>query len=229
MTIANWPPNIGVEPYYQDKWRVIYKGDCKDILPLLPANSIDLVLADPPYPKEFQYTYGYMADLCPRLLTRGASLITIVGHYAIPDIISMFSGKLKYRWMFCMSQFSGVHARMAMGIEVTWKPCLWYVKDAYPQGRGFIVDGFVVTGTDGQRKSNHKWEQDRSWADFFVNKLTSVHDVVLDPMLGSGTTLLSATNANRLSIGIEISEEYCEIAANRCIADCVERLQKGEY
>ena len=41
------------------------------------------------------------------------------------------------------------------------------------------------------------------------------HDVVLDPMCGSGTTCKRAEKLNRRWIGIEISEEYCEIAAKR--------------
>lgn len=40
--------------------------------------------------------------------------------------------------------------------------------------------------------------------------------IVLDPFLGSGTTAYCAKKLNRLCIGIEIEEKYCEIAANRC-------------
>ena len=118
-----------------DKWlNNIICGDCLEVMKELPDNCADLVFTDPPYPKEFQYCYQYLADEAPRVMKDGASLMTIVGHYAIPDVIKIFDGKLKYRWTMCMNQFKGSHARMAMGVEVTWKPILWYVKRAYPSG-----------------------------------------------------------------------------------------------
>ena len=43
----------------------------------------------------------------------------------------------------------------------------------------------------------------------------NVGDTILDPFLGSGTTLVAAKQLNRNAVGIEISAEYCAIAKSR--------------
>ena len=56
----------------------IYNIDALDGLKLIDDNSIDLVFTDPPYLKEYLYTYDYLANYCPRIMKKGASLMTIV-------------------------------------------------------------------------------------------------------------------------------------------------------
>jgi DNA modification methylase len=48
-----------------------------------------------------------------------------------------------------------------------------------------------------------------------VRMFSFVGDTVLDPLAGSGTTLLASAKANRNSIGVEIEPQYCQLARTR--------------
>lgn len=50
-----------------------------------------------------------------------------------------------------------------------------------------------------------------------IKLFTFVDDLVLDPFLGSGTTLIACALTNRRGIGIEIDRKYCEIAKKRIL------------
>lgn len=52
-----------------------------------------------------------------------------------------------------------------------------------------------------------------------IKLFSYVGDTVLDPFMGSGTTLIAAKQNNRKAIGIEVDSEYCDLAKKRIIAE----------
>lgn len=61
-----------------------------------------------------------------------------------------------------------------------------------------------------------------------IKLFTFIGDTVLDPFMGSGTSLIACVLTNRKGIGIEIDKNYCELAKNRLLKEAlVEQLELG--
>ena len=69
---------------------------------------------------------------------------------------------------------------------------------------------------------DHPTPKPQALMGFFVKNHTDMDHLVLDPFMGSGTTLRAAKDLGRQAIGIEIEERYCEIAAVRLAQECLE-------
>ncbi len=63
--------------------------------------------------------------------------------------------------------------------------------------------------------NNHPTVKPVKLMEYLITLITPPNGIVLDPFLGSGTTALAALNLGRFFIGIELNEEYCEIARRR--------------
>lgn len=68
----------------------------------------------------------------------------------------------------------------------------------------------------GPETGNHPAPFPTTLADRCIRLSTWPGETVLDPFMGSGSTLRAAIDLGRKAIGIDMSERYCEIAAKRC-------------
>lgn len=189
---------------------MLLHGDALEIMKSLPDQSIDLVITDPPYMKKYLFLYEGMAKELPRLLKKGGSLLSIVPHYAVPQVLSDVGKHLKFRWIISMWQSVGNHPRMSMGIEVLWKPIVWWVNGSYPNGRGFKKDGFENI----QPNKSYEWEQSMSWAEYCIS-FAKDGETIMDPFMGVGTVGIAAKQRGLPFIGIELDEQRFEICKER--------------
>lgn len=204
-----------IKPIYQDNKTILYLGDCGLIMPQLPNDCIDLIITDPPYTRN-EYIPGYtiLARESYRVMKTNSSLTILVGHWAVSEVCQILKDSgLRFNWIIAMIQ-EGVHARLPLGIIATWMPILWYVKSTKPIP-SIMEDSFKVTGSLGIDKPNHHWQKDISWSDWIIHNFTRSKDIILDPFVGSGTSIISARKLGRYSIGIDIDESCIETTINR--------------
>lgn len=188
----------------------------QSVLPDIEDDSIDLIATDPPYAKEYEHLYYNLIEEAPRILKRGGALLTIIPHWNIPNILSEFGKHLKWRWILNMIQWEGNHPRMSMGIEITWKPIGWWVKERWnPKVDGwgkhmFFPDGFI---NKPPPKLNHEWEQSIDWARY-CTRFCPPGGIVFDPMMGCGTMALACLEKDLHFIGVDIDQDQFNIATD---------------
>jgi len=212
-----------MKPYYQDKYATIFLGNCLELLPDMP--KVDLVLTDPPYGLNFDYiSYEDTRENLKKFIEGG--LISIcenaarISAFSIPMLnVSIYPQPF---WILsCNWNTTGSYGKMGFN---QWFPIYIYAeKDIDFKTVSSIIKSDVIFENGGgsvgfQRDGNEKkhtcpkplglWKK-------LMTRLSFERNTILDPFVGSGTTLVAAKQLNRQAIGIEIEEKYCEIAAQR--------------
>jgi ParB-like chromosome segregation protein Spo0J len=186
----------------------IRRGDFRKVLADLPAGSVDCILTDPPYANKDQPLYGDVAALAARMLAPGGSLVVYCPCYAVAEVLPRMTPHLKF-WAALTVRHTGPSSRLNhYRIFVGAKLLLWFVKGGY-EGE------WVTNMIDGQPgdKAAHEWAQGGSEAGYCIEKMCPPGGMVLDPMCGSGTTLIAARQLGRRFLGVEIDRARAKVAA----------------
>lgn len=204
-----------MQPYYKRNGITIYHGDCGDILPSLAR--VDLVITDPPY--------GMKWKSGTRLKKRHGAL---VGDEYLPlDLIEMAIAKaIRAAYVFCRwdnievmpkpiaSVMAWIKNNDTMGNLHHAHGRMWEAICFYPQKRHEFIrripDVLYAPQTGNDLHPTQKPVE-------LLSRLIRCNQgrTVLDPFMGSGSTLVAAKALGRRAIGIELEERWCEAAAKR--------------
>lgn len=210
-----------MKPYYEDDAVKIFLGDCREIVPTL--GPVDLVLTDPPY--GISHRSNQIGPLQGQGLSgdSDASLWdwAIQQFNALPAAIF---GPLRALPVGCRGAVVWDKGEgVGMGdLTFPWRPNFEMIYIFGPgwrghRGSGVIRDVMVSWASKGRL---HPTQKPLGLIKHFLSKAPP--GVVLDPFMGSGTTLRAAKDLGREAIGIEIEERYCEIAAKRMAQSVME-------
>jgi len=178
----------------------LYLADAVEVLPSLEAESVEAVITDPPYPKEFDAVWDTLGDLAPRVIVDGGHLLTLCGHYQLPRVLEALSKNLRYHWLCILPNAAGITPIMhGFGVKVNFKPCLWFVKGK--RSKHPIMDDQLFRAGKSWKKHLHAWNQPIVFGP--IVKLVHDSGTVLDPFLGSGTNGVACVQASRRFVGIE--------------------------
>lgn len=204
-----------IEPYYQYKGIEIYNADCLEVMKQFPDKSFDLVLTDPPYGVNWEYDiWQDTEENLKELLDKVMPEILRVGKR------TMLTCGTKNIWKYpasnwIMAWVNPVGANMNSWGFTCWHPILCYGKDPYIENKLGIKQDIIINNENAEKFKHGCPKPIKLWSKLLLRGSIKESDIILDPFMGSGTTLVAAKTYSRKAVGIEISEKYCSIARDR--------------
>lgn len=213
------------EPYYSDDAVTIYHGDCREITEWLDA---DILITDPPYGRRWRQgaikghtnneisSHGIANDSSTAvrdeaLTMWGAKPAVVFGDLMLPPPTD--------NRLTCVYHKSSGAEGLPGAIGGVRRDCeAIYLVGRWPSGLGGRSSLFatrrMISGSGGvvATSGGHPHTKPN---DVMIPLIELTMGMIADPFMGSGSTLVAARDLGRRAIGIETSERYCEIAAER--------------
>jgi DNA modification methylase len=208
-------------PYYQDDLVTLYHGDCREVLAWLEA---DVLVTDPPYGTAPDAGKKRGADGYGRRLKDGQPKFTIASDSTTEardqalDLWGMRGPAL----VFGSPRLPDPPGEWAD--RLVWdkkRPGINGGPWRYRHETVYVSAGFVRTDNAAvsiiaafpEDQVDHVHSKPQALMLRLV--AAAPPGVIADPFAGSGSTLAAAKQLGRTSIGVELEERYCEIAAKR--------------
>jgi hypothetical protein len=184
----------------------------------IEEGSLDVIITDPPYPKENLDCWKKLGAFAASKLKDGGVLLAMSGTYYLPQVMeNLRTEGLNYYWMLAYHMPQLGAFPIGKKVHSHWKPVLWYVKGGYKrtfQNTDFYSDPY---GNCAEGKKHHKWGQSVPFFTQLVENFTYADELVCDPFLGGGTTAIAALSLKRRFIGMDIDPIAIETSSKRIL------------
>ena len=206
----------------------LYRDDCLSKLKDFADKSIDITFTSPPYNRKRndKYTnyddtikdyYLFLVETTDLLLakTKRHVIINLQTNYYNRQDVYKFIGHY-YNKIQNVIVWEKSNPLPANGHNITNAFEYFFILgDTAIKSNTTYTKNHITTSINNNITKIHKAVMKQEVADWFIEKFTKENDVVLDCFMGLGTTGLSCIKYNRDFIGIELDEEYFNIAKER--------------
>lgn len=206
----------------------LYRDDCLSKLKDFADKSIDITFTSPPYNRKRndKYTnyddtikdyYLFLVEAADLLLakTKRHVIINLQTNYYNRQDVYKFIGHY-YNKIQNVIVWEKSNPLPANGHNITNAFEYFFILgDTAIKSNTTYTKNHITTSINNSITKIHKAVMKQEVADWFIEKFTKENDVVLDCFMGLGTTGLSCIKYNRDFIGIELDEEYFNIAKER--------------
>jgi len=224
--------NLSKYLYYEHDGITIYKGNCLDVMNVI--ESAQAIVTDPPFAFTGGISNGRSSECSDQFFA-----------YWWRDVckgMTRICGPMGSGFVWCDWKTAAAFAAGFAPEEQTydfWRmsQMLFHYREMPGMGRPFRSSVDMIAYIKGPKHRDpaipntthnlissywyygkHKYhpsEKSPEVAGRLIGWCSSEGDTILDPFMGSGTTLVAAKQLRRKAIGIEIEEKYCEIAKRR--------------
>lgn len=217
------------------------KGDCLDLMKNIPDNSIDLIVTDPPYRvtsrgsagnsggmlqkkinkqgKVFSFNDISCKQYAPefyRILKDGTHCYVMCNHTNLIEMLNVFTN-VGFKFVKCLIWNKG-NKIMGQFYMNQFEYIMFFRKGKAKKinncGTSDILE-VPNKKTKINGKNIHDTEKPIDLMKILIENSSKENEIVLDPFMGIGSTGVACINTNRNFIGIELSEEYYNIAVRR--------------
>ncbi len=201
-----------IRPYYEQGGITIYNADCRKVLPWL--GKFDLLLTDPPYglgEKLRGGKTGMMNGCFNDMVDEGwdkapepweiRAMVQAAQHYIVWGGNYFCDSLQGSQCVLVWDKMNGTNPMADCEVALT----------SFDTGAKLFSRHHFSKGCGGKVHPTQKPLPVISWCLKLAGDVSSV----VDPFMGSGTTLVACKLAGIRAVGIEINEKYCEAAVKR--------------